>query len=96
MSTQKFTDVDQLSLGFLYELNQENDWRSRVPWFAESGHTMAVDRPKDGTYVVYLGKHPSASEGIFYYSLLSSDGKKYRVYNTDFVYGLRETQHEVL
>lgn len=95
MSTY-ISDVDQLSVGDLYEM-QVSDWRSRVPWFVEStADTMAIDRPKDGTYVVYLGKHPAVTEGMFYYRFLSHEGKMYRVYNIDFVYGLKETQHEVL
>jgi len=92
MSTQKFTDVDQLSVGDLYEM-QESDWRSRVPWFAEySDDIRATDRPKDGSFVVYLGESMNGRPICRCYSFLSSEGKKYRVYNTDFVYGLKEAQ----
>lgn len=91
--TTKFTDVDQLSVGVLYEMQADHDWRSRVPWFYEAAEkSMSLDRPKDGTYVVYLGRHPSQSEGIFYYRFLSSEGKMFRVYNSDFIYGLKEPQ----
>jgi len=89
----QFTHVDQLSIGGLYEM-VVNDWRARVPWFEYSEDLRTADRPKNGSYVVYLGESPYGS--IRNYSFLSSEGKFYRVYNTDFVYGLKETQHEML
>ena len=89
-----FTDVTQLSIGNLYEM-EVKDYRSRIPWF-EGSQQQAADRPDNGSHVVYLGRHPSFSEGVFYHRFLSSDGRLYRVYNTDFVYGLKETQHEIL
>lgn len=91
--SNRITDIDQLSVGTLYEM-AVNDWRGRVPWFEYSDDLSSADRPEDGSYVVYLGEYPYGS--ICSYSFLSSEGKLYRVYNTEFVYGLKETQHEML
>lgn len=86
----QFTHVDQLSVGSLYEMAVNNNTQCWVAWFEYSDDTRAADRPEDGSYVVYLGD--SMRGPIRCYSFLSSEGKMYRVYNTDFVYGLKEKQ----
>lgn len=75
-----------LTIGKLYEI-QINDWRGRIPWF-EYSVDRTTSRPKEGSYVVYLGESPHG--GIPSYSFLSSDGKMCRVYNTNFVHGIKE------
>lgn len=84
--------VQDLTLGGLYELDATS-WQARVPWFADKNRTEhnEVTPPANGTYIVYLGKY--AEPRITYYRLLSSDGNTYRVYNTNFVHGLKETNN---
>jgi hypothetical protein len=95
--SKRITDITELCIGSLYEM-AVNDYRGRVAWFEYSDDLRSADRPEDGSYVVYLGESPweTPYRAIRCYSFLSSEGKMYRVYNTDFIYGLKETQHEML
>ena len=82
----------QLEIGKMYEVSC-NDYRSLVPWFEAHDMKTSAKRPKNGTYVVYLGRQREEdSYSLFYYSILSSEGKLYRIYNSDFVYGLKKNK----
>jgi len=84
-------NVQDLTLGSLYELDATSQ-QARVPWFKDNNRTdhNCVTPPANGTYVVYLGY---AEQSFTYYRLLSSDGNTYRIYNTNFVHGLKETNN---
>ena len=90
--SNNITHVDQLSVGSLYEMAVNNNTQCWVAWFEYSDDIRATDRPKDGSFVVYLGESMNGRPICRCYSFLSSEGKMYRVYNTDFVYGLKEAQ----
>lgn len=86
-----------LQVGDLYEMDVEsNPCLSRVPWFDSPTASVSADRPKDGTYVVYMGK--GKVESYTHHKFLSSEGLMYYVFNTSFVHGLKrvEVNNEVL
>ena len=80
--------IKELMVGELYEMNV-TDMRSLVPWFFVEDRERSADRPRNGSYVVYLGEE---LKEIREYRFLSSEGKMYSVYNTDFIYGLKRAE----
>ena len=85
-------DVKELSVGEMYEMSV-GDMRAWVGWFETHDLVRCANRPANGTIVVYLGK--GKEHHTFYHSMLSSEGKMYRVYNTDFIYGLKRIKEKV-
>ena len=83
--------IKELMVGELYEMNV-TDIRSLVPWFLLEDTSRSADRPPNGSYVVYLGEEPGRVASQPKYRFLSSEGKMYCVYNTDFIYGLKRTE----
>lgn len=89
-------DVKELSVGELYEMSVY-DVRGLAEWYENHDRERYVPRPVNGTYVVYLGSKGryDLDRHMPYYIMLSSEGKMYRVYNTDFVYGLKRIKTKV-
>ena len=90
-------NIKELSVGELYEMSV-NDMRGLVEWYENHDRERYVPRPDNGTYVVYLGSKGRYASTPYmpYHIMLSGEGKMYRVYNTDFVYGLRRIKYEML
>ena len=81
--------IKELMVGELYEMNV-TDMRGLVPWFLVGDTDRSANRPHNGSYVVYLGEEPGRDYSK--YRFLSSEGKMYYVYNTDFLFGLKRTK----
>jgi hypothetical protein len=82
-----YTAVD-LKLGSLYLWSPApKDVRTWVAFFHVSDLSRSVNRPKENTVIMYLGREYTGN--LDAYMLLIGD-QKYAVYNDDFRYGLKE------
>jgi hypothetical protein len=80
--------LNDLHVGSLYRW-VPTDYRSLVPWFDFENNTgNSGDRPKADTILLYLGTYLYHTRSVAAHIFLIGD-RKYAVWNTDFIYGLR-------
>ena len=79
--------LNDLHVGSIYRW-VPSDYRSWVPWFDAPPAPIAADRPRADMVVMYLGMEQFADNVIPAHIFLAGE-KKYAVWNTDFIYGLR-------
>ena len=85
MSTE--LSLNDLHIGSIYRW-VPTDNRSWVPWFDAPPAPNAAYRPAADTVVMYLGMEQFADNVIPAHIFLAGE-KKYAVWNTDFIFGLR-------
>jgi hypothetical protein len=80
-------NLDDLHIGSIYRW-VPTDPRCWVPWFEANDLKISASRPGADTILMYLGTHIYHSNVVAAHIFLARE-KKYAVWNTDFIYGLR-------